>query len=453
MKRVLFIDAADPVKKQFLDRFYPLWPCYLAAYVEKYLGPGKFEFRILNDGIEKELASYKPDLVAISSVSYNYNFAKEYARIAKSFGLPVIIGGIHISYLPQCLTKDMDVGCIGEGEETFLELMRYYLEHGDFNPHGLGEIKGIVYYCKDELVKTPDRPFLRPLDMVPHPKRSLKGYQHTDTILTARGCPYRCVFCSTSRFWDKVRYASPEYVMEEIQELIENGTKIIKIYDDLFTFNKKRLKQIVDAIILNGFHRRVSFTCWCRADTVDPELVETIKSMNIVSVEMGLESGCERTMKYLKGNGIIAKNWRAIELLKDAGIQANASFIIGVPDETEEEILQTYNFINKSRLDTVTVNTLTPFPGTPVWDYATKRNLVSDDMDWDSLSGIILSEKLSQEKVKLMKNKLAALAFRKRLKALPRSPWLKELPRIGTRRLIGKIMGIVQTWRTKYSKV
>jgi len=289
MKRVLFIDAVDPISK-FGERFSPLWPAYLAAYIKKQIGSEKFEFRLLKGNLEKQLKSFEPHIVAISSVSMNYNFAISYARIAKKFGLPVIIGGIHISNMPGSLTKDMDVGCMGEGEETFSELLRLYLEFGNFLPNNLVKIKGIIYRDNGELITTPVRPLFDSLDQLPHPKRSFLGYRTTDTMLTARGCPYRCVFCSVSRYWKKVRFTSPEYVVAEIKELMERGVKIIKIYDDLFTFNKSRLEKVADKIATDALNKRVKFTCWCRASTVTQDVVDALKLMNVVSVELALKA-------------------------------------------------------------------------------------------------------------------------------------------------------------------
>lgn len=450
MKRILFIDSTDTIARKYEDRFYPFWPSYLTSYLKKHLGSELFEFRVLTKTIEKELESYKPHMVAISSVSRNFNFAKDYARIAKSYNLPVVIGGCHISALPQCLTSDMNVGCIGEGEQTFLEIMKHFIENDGLNPANLGEINGIVYRINGKLIKTPARPAIKQIDTIPHPDRSLQGYLRYDTMQTARGCPYRCVFCSVSRYWGKVRYFSTDYVMEEIRELIDNGVKFIRIYDDLFTGNKKRLFEIVDEIVKNGFQKKVSFWCWVRASNVTPEVVAALKRMNVVAVEMGLESGSDRTLKYLKGSGTVEENWRAIQLFKEAGgIQTNGDFIIGSPEETSEEIMQTYDFIKNSRVDVTTVSTLRPLPGTPIWEYALKKGLVSNDMDWSKINDTILSETLSRDEILVINSKFKRLRFRKRFKALFNSPWLSELPKVGTKRLVGRILRISQSLMAK----
>jgi magnesium-protoporphyrin IX monomethyl ester (oxidative) cyclase len=436
MYRVLLLNAVNPFS-EVENRYRPLWAGYLAAHVEKHIGQGVFEFRFMAKSLKDELVSYKPHVVAMSSVTQNYNYAKEYARIIKSYDIPVIIGGMHISALPNCLTGDMDVGCIGEGEETFLELMRHYLEAGGFYPDGLKNINGIIYRENGRLVRMPDRAFCKSIDELPHPQRTILGYGHRSYITTARGCSYKCVFCGCTRFWGNVRYASAEYVMEEIQELVDHGVKVIRFNDDNFVAHTKRLAQIAAMIVKKGFHRKVKFSCWGRANNITPDTVKLLKEMNIVSVVMGLESGCQRTLDYLKGNVTVEENWRAVELLKDSGIQANADFLIGAPDETAEEIMQTYDFIKKSRVDFVTINIFSPLPGTPVWEYAKQKKLVADDMEWgrvqfkfnaDEDSALILSERLNHQELYRLYKKLRRLEFIKMIKALPGSPWIDELP-------------------------
>ena len=432
--------------KKIAERFHPLWPAYLAATVQEQLGRGKFQFLLASLYLEKELKSFKPDLVAISSVSPNYHRAMESAQIAKNYGTPVIVGGIHISTLPNTLTKDMDIGCIGEGGDTFAELLGHFVAYGGFEAERLVDIKGIVYHDNGGLRVTCPRTIYESLDAMPHPERSIIKYHRTDTLMTSRGCPYKCPYCAVTRYWKNISYASPEHVVEEIRELVEHGTKIIKFYDDLFTVNPKRVGAIAERIIQNKLHRKAKFTCWARADSITSEVVEILKAMNMVAVEMGLESGCERSLKYLKGGTVtVEDNWRAVDLLKGSGIQTNAYFIIGLPDETEEEIMQTYKFVRESRLDTVTVNSLVPFPGTAVWDHALRRKLVCENMDWSKMYGINLSETLSAERLSWWLRRIRALCLIKRFKALPRSPWLSEVPRIAAYRLAGKALRLVDS--------
>ena len=206
-------------------------------------------------------------------------------------------------------------------------------------------------------------------------------------------------------------------------------------------------------IINHGYHKRVKFSCWGRAETINQDITDILKSMNMVSVIMGLESGTDRILKYLKGNNSsVEKNQQAVNLLKDAGIQTNADFIIGAPDETYEDILKTKNFIKKSRLDFSAVNILMPFPGTALWDYAFSKNLVNNEMDWSTMdftkfmkkenSTPMLNKHLSREELYKAYKDIKRVCIYKSLKALPRSPWLNELPRLIYNRLLEKISKI-----------
>ena len=375
MARVLFTHANEQTTLR--DYYRPLWPAYLAAYVDQERGEGAHDFKFLENDqeIETEIASYKPDIVAIGSTSSNYNRAMEIARIAKSAGIPVIVGGIHITYAPYSFTKDMDVGVFGEGEQTFLELIECFDAKGEFAATDLSKIDGVLYHDQGHVLSTGAREMIRPLDNIPKPKRSLVGYQDREYMFTSRGCPYDCSFCVSAKFWDKVRWSSPERVMDELRELMDHGAEVIHFFDDLFTANKKRLKAVSEMIIAEGMHTQATFICYARAKNVTPEIAQMLKAMNVESVGIGLESGCDRTLQYLKGNVTLQDNYDAVNMMKDEGIRVLANFIIGSPQETEEEIMETYRFIQKSRLDSIDVAMLVPFPGTPVWEAAkAKRN-------------------------------------------------------------------------------
>lgn len=263
-------------------------------------------------------------------------------------------------------------------------------------------------------------------------------------------------FSAPARYWGQVRYSSPEYVLQEIKELVDNGVNIIRFNDENFVTNKERLQCISDLIVENGFHRNVKFSCWCRSNNVNPDVVKALKAMNIVSVKMGLESGCDRTLQYLKGGVTVRDNQNAISLLKDAGLQVNGDFIIGAPFETREDIMMTYDFIRRSRIDFVDVNVLSPLPGTAVWDYAVKRSIVSDTMDWEMLNfkfddadpaSLFLSETVSHAELCKLYKRFKWLRIRKIMKALPKTPWLRELPRIAVQRLLEALAALVKNIR------
>ena len=454
MIKVLCVNIVDPIS-EVENRYPPLWPAYLAANADRVLGEGRVDFQVMTTGLEEEIDSYKPDMVALGSVSQNFGLAKQQARVGKERGLPVVIGGPHISLLPECLTRDMDVGVVGEGEQTFTELLKVFLEQRRFTPDALREISGIAYHEDGQVKVTSRRELIPNLDDVPHPKRSLIGYGRDPYIIGSRGCPYKCTYCASSRFWKTYRVASADYAVEEVAELAEHGARLIRFNDDLFMSSRSRVEKIIADLQNRGLLGKIAFSCSLRANLVTKELAALLKRMNVASVTMGLESGCNRVLASLKGGVTVEQNEAAVNFLKDAGIQCNAFFVIGAPDETEDEIMQTYRFIKRSRLDFVNVYVLVPLPGTPIWDFATEKGLVSADMDWTLLNMnfefnadrlVIVSQNLTRDEIKRLYGKFRRQRLYRILKALPRSPWLRDVPRVVVgdllermRRLVSKV--------------
>ena len=458
MIKILFINAINP-ESEIETRYTPLGILYLSASLKKSFPVDTFEIRLVNNDIEKNIKSFRPDIVGITSVSQNFNHAIRHANLAHRWGLPTIVGGIHISMIPESLTEDMDVGCIGEGELTIIDLMKVFMEHKRFSSDELQKIDGIVFWKNGKLIKTPHRTAIREMDqIIPHPDRTLEGPVKHAYVFSSRGCPYRCVFCASSRYWNQVRFFSPEYVFVEVENLVKNsGAKMISFYDDLFVADKKRLHDIAILMDQSGLAKKVKFTCSCRSNMVNEDAVADLKRMGVVSVGLGLESGNPRVLNYLKGKTVtVEDNRRAVKVLTYAGIKANASFIIGSPDETETEMMDTYDFIRKSKLSFVDIYVLTPYPGTPVWEYAVQRNLVSDDMDWSRLnvnfevnwdSAIIMSELLTRQQLMAIYKKFRRLRFYRMLKALPTSPWLRDLPKVGLRLIMEYILRMIRNFR------
>lgn len=406
MMKLLLINTINP--EEGIESLYPpLGLGYISSYLKK--NKKNIQIKIIDKNIHDSLIKFKPDVVGISSVTQNFERAKRIARLCKKNKFFVVMGGVHISLIPESLNEDMSLGIIGEAEETFLDIIDWF-ENGKND--SLNKINGVVYNENGKLIITPPRSLINPLDRLPMPDRESLGVKIGEEldVISSRGCPYSCKFCSSSKFWEKTRFFSAEYVLQEVKQILEKYKPYrINFFDDLFIADKERLKMMTELIENNGINKRLQFTISARANLIDQETVSLLKRMNVTIVNLGLESGSEKILQYLKGTNIsVEDSKRAIKLLKGAHIETSASFIMGAPPETKEDLQETYNFIRNSKLDLFEMYLLIPFPKTEIWDYALKKGLVSNNMNWNKLNfnfsngfqdSIILNEYMSREEL------------------------------------------------------
>jgi anaerobic magnesium-protoporphyrin IX monomethyl ester cyclase len=360
--KVLFVNVIDQ-ENAVHKRYYPLAFGYLTSYCCKY--GADFEPCYVEGLSENILRVLQPDVVALTSITENYCLAQSYAKLVKEFNsrIKVVIGGVHISAVPDSLSSSMDVGIVGEGEQTFLELVK-----ADFEPED--SIKGLVYWNDCRLHKTEKRPLIEPLDAIPHPARSLFDSEPRQQYLfTSRGCSYRCRFCSSSRFWNKVRFHSPEYVAAEIMQIKAMGCSNICIYDDTFVLDVNRVKKIAELVEGSG----LTFNVAARANLITDDIVITLKGMGVTAVGVGFESNSQRILDWLQKGNTVKDNQRAVDILRKHKLHFHCSFIRGIPIETKEDLKSTFKFITKNQLS-YDMYWLMRFPNTPLYQGSTDWN-------------------------------------------------------------------------------
>lgn len=415
MKR-LKICFINPKPKNFVYDYPPLGFGYLAAYLRKY-GIRDYDFKLVDenvgDDVLKQLEEFNPDIIGITSSTPQIKRAGEIAKLIKNTPLLrrklVIAGGVHPTIMPKAVLKEykFDMACFGEGEETFREFIDSYIAYNREIPFKkMKEIRGLAFKNMGKTYINDLRDFIPVLDDIPHwddelynknfyfllPRPVIIGQsRRVGSIITSRGCPYNCVFCSNRTMWrGRVRFHSAAYVLEEINRLVEKynvGTIILQ--DDLFMTDKRRVEEICKLLLRTGLSKKIIWGCQGRANLVQTEkdikLLKLMKRAGCVQIAFGFESGSERILNFLKGGTVtVAQNQRALDITKKAGLRIMGYFMLGTQGEKEEDLLATKEFIvkNQDKLDHYQMYITTPFPGTQIWDLCKKEHLV-DGVDWE----------------------------------------------------------------------
>jgi radical SAM superfamily enzyme YgiQ (UPF0313 family) len=355
--------------------------------------PGKVEFRLAR-GVQ-EAIGFNPHILGISCFSQDFDDAVKICNQARASVPYIIFGGFHITAFPQTLPENADIGVIGEGEITFGEILSLLAEKGEINMKDLSGIQGIVYWDEDgNFIVNPPRQAVKDLDLLPEPdKRFGLSEGQWPYLFTSRGCPYKCSFCASSRYWQGVRYHSAQRVVGEIENILSQfpNIKNVQFQDDLFIANRKRFREIVEIVYSKGLSDRVGFSSQVRANLVNDEFCGMLRKMNLRSVAFGAESGSEDILKKLKDkNSSVSINQRALDSLKRHEISCTCGFVLGHYEETEEDLIKTYNFIldnyASGNLAGHDITVLTPMPGTPLWEWAVANGFVlGEGFKWSNL--------------------------------------------------------------------
>lgn len=365
---------------------FPLSLGYLSAYLRSKIP----DVNIIMSDDQEEVLAFQPDVLGISSVSMVIDDAISVAAAAKAAfpSVKTVLGGYHVTGLPDYLPPIFDVGVLHEGEATFYDLIRYWEKNDTKN---LSSIPGICYRdASGTVVKTSSRPQFPDLDILPFPDRK-KIQKDNGYLMTSRGCPFNCSYCASSKFWDGIRFHSPARVIAEIQELVTiHDVHKINIEDDLFIADRTRLRQIVEQLETTGITKKVEFHLFVRANLVNPSVIKDLKRLNCTSIRFGAETASESLLRRLKGSSVtVADGQRLIDMCIAEGITIGGSYMFGAPGETREDIRTTIEFVRRNMLKGYQVMgfyLMMPVPGTPVWDEMCSKGLVSPTMDFSRLS-------------------------------------------------------------------
>jgi len=358
---------------------------YLMSYVNKHRQDVIFDLLFLKEDSIQKVKEFKPDIIGFTSATFTNNKIVHIAiGVKENFpSIPLILGGIHITLFPGSLPECFDVGVIGEGEETFLELIKKYAENRTLMDTS---IKGIVFRDKGNLIDTGHREAISPIDLIPPPdlKAMYVGKKGPKHIMTSRGCPYRCRFCCSANIWGRPRFHSAQYVVNEFERLLRVYKRDwIMVYDDLFTMDKGRIEKIADLMVARNLANKATIEIITHADYLNDDVIKNLKRIGIKRISIGMESGSQKVLDYLK-NGVLSldKIRKAVALCKKYDIDAMGSFMVGSPYETEEDIRMTINFIKELKLDQFGLCVTTPFPMTELWEYAKSKRIIQND-EWD----------------------------------------------------------------------
>jgi len=334
------------------------------------------------------------DIVGLSATTPTINIATALAhhlRQAKP-GLTIILGGPHPTLLPEATMRaapDIDVVVKGEGEATIIELLQS-LE----SKQPLDKIPGISYRQDGKIASTKARPITLDLDSLPFLAYHLLPWQRYKprpprgrlspfaALLTSRGCPYRCNYCSKAIFGQKFRGQSPGRVVDEIAYLKQQfGIKEFAFYDDVFSLDQKRACAIADEILKRGL--KIDWTCETRVNLVDRELLSHLKQAGCYSVAYGIESGSQKIIDIINKEITLEQAEEAVRLSHEVGLQTIGYFMIGNPGETPETIRQTIQFAKRLKLDFVQFSVTIPYPGSKLYELYLDGSKV-DDIPWES---------------------------------------------------------------------
>jgi radical SAM superfamily enzyme YgiQ (UPF0313 family) len=339
----------------------------------------------------KELATRLAacDIVGVTSMSENSGESLKVARIAKKLGKTVIVGGAHVSMMPAVTLADeaVDFGVIGEGEATIVELMEHL--SGRKPAASLEIIPGLAFRKDGKVVLTPPRTLIKDLDSLPFPAYHMLPPLHVyfapqvknfplGAIMSSRGCPFGCVYCSKSVFGRTFRQHSPERILSDIKRLVrEHGVRELHVLDDAFNADMARAKNIFRSIISENLGCSIYFPAGLRIDNIDEEFIDLLKKAGGYGLNVGVETGNSGVMRSINKALSLETVETKAKLIMDSGLLLSTNFMIGHLSDTEETIRQSVDFAIKLNPNFAGFQITTIYRDTELYKQAAAMGLTS----------------------------------------------------------------------------
>ena len=372
--------------------------CLVSSYDKHAVDANFIRSGLSDDEILKQIKDFNPDVVGISSMFTSYfKNAHNIAKLVKEYNknILVVFGGAHSSTFPESVMKDknVDIVVIGEGEDTICELIKRYKEKGNF----FGT-KGIMHRIDGKIIREPAREFIQDLDRIPFPawallekdlevikeeskKSKFIMRQPIGHILTSRGCPNDCYFCSVKLIWArKWRARSAMNIVDEI-EFLKNkyGYNEFHFVDDNSSVSKTRMHEICDELIKRKLNVKLATPTGIAIGTLDKDVLTKMKKAGFYRLCFGIESGSPETQRTIRKRIDLNKAKEVIKEANRLGFWTSGTFIIGFPHEKHEDIMATLNFAKVSNMDFAIFYLLTPQPGTEAYAILKEQGLINLD--------------------------------------------------------------------------
>jgi len=376
-------------------------------YVGAVLKENNYDVEILNwcrinetpEKISEILIKKKPDVIGFSILQANRWGGIEIAKIAKQIDpeVKIVFGGVSATFLwKHFLTHfpEIDYVVMGEGEYTFLHLIRCIeKKEGEH----IGNIRGIAFKKDGKVVRTKPAEYIQDLDQLPVPAKYFE-YQH---LSLTRGCPGKCTFCGSPKFWGrKVRFHSVDYFVEELELLYKKGVNFFYFSDDTFSVNKKRVVEVCKKILEKNL--KISWNAISRVNYMSEEVLSWMRKAGCIQISYGIESGSEKIRNSLNKKITTGEIEKAFAITSKYGVLPRAYFIYGSPGESRKTIRESIDLIRKTKPLVIYSSVLSLFPGTALYSEYKKKFNVSEDVWLNRIEDIKYFEtdtKLSREVV------------------------------------------------------